>query len=92
MSAKDLSKKGMEAASERKKREKPPVQAKPDGEKEARLIATACSLPPDGHAERTMQMPAGRMVGLKITDSLSDPTVRRALKKMNSGLISAGNG
>ena len=83
---------GTEAALGRKKREKPPIQAKLDGEKEARLIAIACSLPPDGHAKWTMQMLADRMVELKITDSLSDSTVWRALKKMNSGLISAGNG
>ena len=83
---------GTESALERKKREKPPVQAKIDGEREARLIALACSPPPDGYAKWTMQMLADRMVEMKITDSLSPSTVCRTLKKMNSDLISAGSG
>ena len=72
---------GIESASDRKKREKPPVQPKLDGEKEARLIAVACSSPPEGYARRTMQMPADRTAEMKITDSLSDSTVCRTLKK-----------
>jgi transposase len=83
---------GMEAALERKKRDKPPVQAKLDGEKEARLIAIACSKPPEGYAKWTPEMIADRMVELKIVDSVSDSTVCRALKKTNSGPISAGSG
>lgn len=83
---------GTEAAPERKKREKPPIQAKPDGEKEARLIAIACSQPPEGYAKRTMQMPADKLVEMNITDSVSDSTVWRTLKKTDSGRIYGGSG
>lgn len=83
---------GTEAAPGRKKREIPPIQAKPDGEKEARLIATACSQPPEGYAERTMQMPADRMAEMNMTDSLSDPTVRSTLKKTDLSRICGGSG
>jgi len=54
---------------------------KSDGEKEAHLIASACSQPPDGHAERTLRLPADRMVGLNHSESLSYETVRQVLKK-----------
>ena len=39
---------GMQSALERKKREVPPVKSIFDGEKEARLLALACSSPPAG--------------------------------------------
>jgi hypothetical protein len=83
---------GTEAALGRKKREIPPIQAKLDGEKEARLIAIACSQPPEGYAKWTMQMLADRMVEMNITDSVSDPTVWRTLKKTNLSRIYGGNG
>lgn len=83
---------GLEAALDRKKREKPPIQSKLDGEKEARLIAIACSQPPEGYAKWTMQMLADRMVEMQVIKSLSDSTVWRTLKKMNSGRIYADSG
>ncbi len=70
---------GLEAASDRKKREKPPIQSKLDGEKEARLIAIACSHPPEGCAKWTMQMLADRMVEMQVINSVSDSTVWRTL-------------
>jgi len=55
-----------------------------DGTQEARLVAIACSEPPTGHARWTMELLAGRLVELKVIDSIHPSTVCRALKKMNS--------
>lgn len=54
-----------------------------DGEKEAHLIALACSQAPDGYSEWTLRLLADRMVELKHFESLSYETVRQVLKKMN---------
>lgn len=57
-----------------------------DGENEARLVALACSEPPEGRAEWTMALLAERMVELEYVESLSPETVRKVLKKTNSSL------
>ena len=75
---------GFEAALERKKRETPPRPAKLDGRAEARLIALACSPPPEHRATWTMQLLADKLVELEVVESISDETVRRALKKTRS--------
>jgi len=59
-----------------------------DGKQEAYLVALACSTPPDGRAKWTMQLLAERMVVLNVVESISDDTVRRALKR---GTSSRGN-
>lgn len=74
---------GLEAALQRKPREHPPVPRKLDGQGEAQLITLACSKPPEGYAQWTMQLYADKLVELQIVDSISDETVRRTLKKMN---------
>jgi transposase len=48
---------------------------------EATLIALACSNPPDGRADWTMQMLADKLIALEVVESISDETVRRTLKK-----------
>jgi transposase len=58
-----------------------PAQRKLDGASEARLVTIACSKPPAGRARWTMQLLADELVVLQVTDSISDETVRRALKK-----------
>lgn len=58
-----------------------PVQRKLDGAGEARLVTLACSKPPAGRARWTMQLLAEELVVLQVTDSISDETVRRTLKK-----------
>ena len=68
----------------RKVRLTPPTPPKLDGEKEARLVALACSDPPEGRARWTMQLLAERLVQLEVVDSISHETVRGALKKMTS--------
>ena len=75
---------GLEATLQRKVREPPPVARKLDGEGEAQLIALACSKPPAGYAKWTMPLYADKLVELQVVESISDETVRRTLKKMNS--------
>jgi len=60
-----------------------PYARKLDGEKEARLIALACSEPPQGHTRWTLRMLADKMVQLCYVDSVSHETVRQVLKKTN---------
>jgi transposase len=55
-----------------------------DAKQEAWLIATACSMPPEGQKRWTMQLLAEQMVQLKQVESISDETVRRTLKKTHS--------
>lgn len=55
-----------------------------DGAQEARLVALACSTPPDGKARWTLKMLADRLVELEVVDAVSDETVRRVLKKTRS--------
>lgn len=64
-----------------KERPRPGGSKKLDSKAEALLVATACSNPPAGRAQWTMQLLADRMVELKVVESLSDETVRRTLKK-----------
>jgi transposase len=54
-----------------------------DGENEARLVALACSEPPEGRARWTLKLLAERMVELEYVESLSDEAVRQVLKKTN---------
>jgi transposase len=64
----------------------PPKQRKLDGQQEAFLIATACSVAPCGRNRWTMKLLAERMVSLNIVDSVSKETVRSYLKKTKLNL------
>jgi transposase len=75
---------GLQAALVRKKQDRPSRERKLDGRAEARLIALACSEPPDGRAAWTLQLLADKLVELKVVDSVCDETVRRVLKKTRS--------
>lgn len=77
---------GLQVALERKKQEAASRQRILDGEKEARLIAIACSKPPTGKARWTLKMLADELVIQEVVDSISDQSVRRTLKKMNLNL------
>ena len=77
----------LESYLNRKKRETPPVPPKLDGEQEAKIIAIACSKPPEGRAKWTLRLIADRAVELEIVDSISHMTVYRVLKKHNSSPI-----
>ncbi len=76
---------GLAAALERKKQDAPSRQRILDGEKEARLVALACSAPPEGRAKWTLQLLADQLVTLEVVEAISDQTVRRTLKKTSSG-------
>jgi transposase len=75
---------GLEAALVRKRQDRPSRERKLDGRAEARLIALACSEPPDGRAAWTLQLLADKLVELRVVDSVCDETVRRVLKKTRS--------
>jgi transposase len=72
---------GLEAALVRKKQDRPSRQRKLDGDGEARLIALACSAPPQGRSAWTLQLLADKLVELHVVDAISDETVRQVLKK-----------
>lgn len=55
-----------------------------DGEGEARLIAMACSEPPDGRASWTLKLLADQLVEYEVVESIRTETVRRVLKKTTS--------
>jgi hypothetical protein len=63
-----------------------------DGEKEAKLIALACSKPPKGRARWTLRLLETKVVELDIVDRASDSTIGRALKKTFSSRIGDSNG
>jgi hypothetical protein len=52
-----------------------------DGASEAKLIALACSTPPEGFARWTLQMLEDKVVELNIVARASDNTIGRTLKK-----------
>jgi transposase len=72
---------GFEAVLSRKQRARPSVPRIFDGEKEARLIALACSKPPKGRARWTLRLQEHQVVELDIVDRASDSTIWRVLKK-----------
>ena len=83
---------GLEAALERKPREKPPREVMFDGAFEARLVALACSDAPAGHRRWTVRLLADKAVELRFAESVSHMTVQRVLKKTNLSLTSASTG
>jgi len=61
-------------------------------EKEAKLIALACSSAPPGHARWTLRLLEDQVVEREIVDRASDNTIGRVLKKTNLNLIAKSNG
>ena len=84
---KQLVEEGLEAVLSRKPRATPAVPRIFDGEKEAKLIALACSEPPKGRARWTLRLLESKVVELNIVDRASDTTIGRTLKKTFSGRI-----
>ena len=72
---------GLEAALCRKKPSCPSRPRKLDGEAEAILVATCCGPAPEGRAQWTLRLLAGKLVELEVVDSITPETVRRTLKK-----------
>ncbi|MGH9677515.1 MAG: helix-turn-helix domain-containing protein, partial [Candidatus Acidiferrum sp.] len=71
---------GTDAVLSRKKRAPPPTPRIFDGEKEAKLIALACSPPPAGRPGWTLRLLESKVVELKIVDRAGDNTIGRVLK------------
>ena len=61
-----------------------PDKVKIQGEAEKKLIALACSDPPEGRCRWTMELLADRIVQLGMVEKISQETVRLALKKRHS--------
>src|SRR5271163_3735447 len=78
---KQLVEEGLEAVLSRKQRAKPAVAPIFDGEKEAKLIALACSNPPGGGVSWTLGLLETKVVEVKIADRASASTIVRFLKK-----------
>jgi hypothetical protein len=68
---------GVEAALT--ERPRPSGKPKLDGKPEARLVAWACSTPPDDRKQWPMQLLADKLIELKLVEAISDETVRRTL-------------
>ena len=83
---------GFEAVLARKARAMPAVPRIFDGEKEARLIALACSGPPAGHVRWSLRLLEKRIVELGIVERASDSTIGRALKKTRCNPTAANIG
>lgn len=77
---------GLEAALGERPRSGGPVTF--DGKVEAAVVALACSPTPDGRAEWTAKLIAGRLielhVELHVVESISERTVGRVLKRVGS--------
>jgi len=89
---KQLVEEGFEAVLRRKPRATPAVPRIFDGEKEAKLIALACSKPPKGCARWTLRLLENKVVELGIVDHASDSTIGRTLKKTVSNPIAGSAG
>jgi transposase len=81
---------GIDKALQRKPKTVNPKEIKFDGAFEARLIALACSSPPEGRSRWTIRLLADKLVELHIApEGISHTTVHRTLKKTKLALISS---
>jgi transposase len=75
---------GLDAALARRPQARPSRERKLDGRAEARLVALACSAPPDGRKRWTLALLADRLVELEVVDSVGRETIRQTLQKTAS--------
>ena len=78
---KQLVEEGFEAVLSRKQRATPAVARIFAGEKEAKLIALACSKPPKGRARWTLRLLESKVAELRIVDRASDSKYDRLGKR-----------
>ena len=71
----------------RKQREFPPVPSPVTGEVEARLIAMACSQPPEGYSRWSLRLLEKRVALVEDLPDLDHSTIGRVLKKRSYVLI-----
>jgi hypothetical protein len=84
VTAKTYATEGLEYTLRPRRHEKPPVKPIVTGEIEARIIALACSKPPEGYSRWSLRLLTKRVIELEIVESIGRETVRRTLKKINS--------
>lgn len=89
---KQLVEEGLDAVLSRKPRATPSVAKIFDGASEARLIALACSQPPEGHARWSLRLLESKVVELGIVERASDTTIQRTLKKTRFSRTAASTG
>jgi hypothetical protein len=77
----------VQATISRKQRATPPVEPTVTGEVEARLIALACSAPPEGYARWSLRLLERHVVLIDDIPNLDHSTIGRVLKKRNCVLI-----
>jgi transposase len=77
----------VEATISRKKRLTPPVEPKVTGEVEARLIALACSTPPQGRARWSLRLLEKRVALMDDIPDLDHSTIGKVLKRGRFVLI-----
>jgi len=71
----------------RKKRLTPPVEPKVTGEVEARVIALACSVPPQGYSRWSLRLLERQVALVADIPDLDHSTIGRVLKKRRCVLI-----
>jgi Homeodomain-like domain len=89
---KQLVEEGLDAVLSRKPRATPAVAKIFDGAAEARLIALACSQPPEGHARWSLRLLESKVVEFGIVERASDTTIQRTLKKTRLNPTAANTG
>jgi transposase len=72
---------GLDAALAHAPQCRPSWQPVLDGAAEARLVALACSQPPDGKSGWTLRLLADRLVELEVVEAISHEMLRQARKK-----------
>jgi len=75
------------ATIQRKKRLTPPIEPKVTGEVEARVIALACSTPPDGYTRWSLRLLEKHVALVEDIPDLDHSTIGKVLKKRRFGLI-----
>jgi hypothetical protein len=75
---------GLPAALDPRPQPQRPDKIKIKGDIEQRLIRLACSDPPEGRCQWTLQLLADELVVLGLVEAVSVETVRQALKKTTS--------
>jgi transposase len=84
---------GLDSALGRRPQPARPKKRKVDDELEVRLIALACSDPPEGRRRWTLRLLSEKIVELELSqDHVSRECVRRTLKKTNFDLTASRDG
>jgi len=81
---------GLESALGRKTHDN--YRRKVTGDVEARICTIACSEPPEGRSQWTMQMIADELIRLEIVDYITDSTVCETMKKTKLSRGGTNNG